>query len=73
MHAAFIPDSAPPAGETGDSEPVLAGIPNRKERAFHPGFGGKTIGPFGPRLPKLYRNSSQATDGRRASTAKNPG
>jgi hypothetical protein len=31
MRAAFIPDSAPPAGETGDSEPVLAKLPNRKE------------------------------------------
>ena len=44
MWACFIPDSAPPAWETGDSEPVLAGLPNRRGLCFPTGFGGN--GPF---------------------------
>src|ERR1039458_5251497 len=41
--------------------------------SFPPRFRRKNNRPLSLRLPKLHRNSSLATDGRRASTAKNSG
>jgi hypothetical protein len=69
MTACFIPDSAPPAGEAGDSEQDLAWLPNlRNELPF--GFGGKTLSAPFARASEAHRKPGPATDGRRTSTAK---
>jgi len=66
----FIPDSAPPALPTGDSEPDLTGLPNRKELSFPRRFRRTSLRPLSPRPPKRNRKFDPVTDDRRTYTAK---
>jgi len=55
--------------ESGDSEPVLAGLPNRGGCDFHYDFGGYCSVPFAL-ASEIARKIGRATDGRRTSTVK---
>src|SRR5690242_12152710 len=65
---ASFPIALHPPWQTGDSEPGLTGLPNRKGLSCHSRFRRKPPAPF-PEPPKRNRNSSPATHGRRTSTA----
>src|ERR1700680_3874818 len=78
--ARFVHDSAPPAGETGDSEPVLTRLPNRMGLSFPDQFRRNLPAPFTRASeaqsecqpgyswpPHLYRENLRISKGRRAS------